>query len=272
MELKIFFFCYNFVIIISGFGIGEITFEDDRGGRLIHYEEKPQKPRGNLASLTILCFRPEVLYAMLEENQQNDSFEFGRNIIPMMMERNYRVYGYRYKGYWGYTRTVDEYWKTSMDLLGKKPKINMEEWGLRTNLEHRDIRDCQPLKVGSEAVLDNCMAYNGCVIEGTARNSILFPGVRIEKGAEVTDSVLFFNNIVQKDTRIVRTVSDVNTAFGPGCSIGGPQKGNKEGITVMGWNNHVPEKTIIGRGCTVYPQLTLDRWPVNPLADFEELR
>jgi glucose-1-phosphate adenylyltransferase len=254
------------------FGIGEITFEDDRGGRLVHYHEKPAKPRGNLASLTILCFRPEILYEMLEENQRHDSFEFGRNIIPMMMERNCKVYGYRHKGYWGYTRTVDEYWKTSMDLLGKKPKINMEQWGLRTNLEHRDIRDCQPLKVGSDALLENCMAYNGCIVEGTVRNSILFPGVRVEKGAEVTDSVLFFNNIVQQDTRIVRTVSDVNTIFGPHCSIGGPKKGDKEGITVIGWNNHVPEHTRIGCGCTVYPRLSQDNWPTDSLADFEELR
>lgn len=254
------------------FGIGDITFEDNMGGRLAHYEEKPADPKGNLASLTILCFRPEVLYEVLEENQRHNSYEFGRDIIPMMMERNLKVYGYRYKGYWGYTRTVDEYWKTSMDLLGNNPKIDMEQWGLRTNLEHRDIRDCQPLKVGSDAVLDNCMAYNGCVVEGTARNSILFPGVRIEKGAEVEDSVLFFNNIVQEGSRIVRTVSDVNTIFSPDCTIGGPKKGDREGITVIGWNNHVPEQTTIGRGCIVHPHLSLDRWSTESLQDYEELR
>lgn len=255
------------------FGIGEITFEDDRGGRLVHYEEKPAKPRGNLASLTILCFRPEVLYEMLQENQKQQSFEFGRDIIPMMMERGFRVYGFRYRGYWGYTRTVDEYWRTSMDLLGEKPKIDMELWGLRTNLEHRDIRDCQPLKVGGRAVLDNSMAYNGCHVEGSVRNSILFPGVKVEKGAEVVDSVLFFNNIVQAGARITRTVSDVNTTFGRECRIGGPRgDGPREGITVIGWNNQVPDKVRIGRGCTVYPQLGIDGWTTDSLPDNEELR
>ncbi|MCL7487963.1 MAG: sugar phosphate nucleotidyltransferase [Desulfobulbaceae bacterium] len=255
------------------FGVGEITFEDDKGGRLVHYEEKPKTPRGNLASLTILCFRPEVLYEMLEENQKHNSYEFGRDVIPMMMERNLRVYGYRYKGYWGYTRTVDEYWRTSMDLLGRDPKIDMEKWGLRTNLEHRDIRDCQPLKVGSGAIIDNSMAYNGCHIDGSVKNSILFPGVRIEKGAEVVDSVLFFNNIVQADSRITRTVSDVNTIFGPGCRIGGPPGGDvREGITVVGWNNHVPEGMQIGRGCTIYPQLGIDGWTTDNLPDNEVLR
>ena len=146
-----------------------------------------------------------------------------------MMERNFKVYGYRHRGYWGYTRTVDEYWKTSMDLLGREPKIDMEKWGLRTNLEHRDIRDCQPLKVGSNAILDNSIAYNGCHIEGTVKNSILFPGVRVEKGAEVVDSVLFFNNIVQSGSRITRSVSDVNTIFGPDCQIGGPKGDDDRG-------------------------------------------
>jgi glucose-1-phosphate adenylyltransferase len=66
----------------------------------------------------VLCFRPEVLYEILEENQSASSYEFGRDIIPMMMERNMNVHGYKFRGYWGYTGTIDEYWRTSMDLLG----------------------------------------------------------------------------------------------------------------------------------------------------------
>ncbi|MFZ5799561.1 MAG: glucose-1-phosphate adenylyltransferase family protein [Thermodesulfobacteriota bacterium] len=254
------------------FGIGEIEFEDERGGRLAAYVEKPEAPQGNLASLTILCFKTDVLYAMLEVNQKHTSFEFGRDIIPMMMQQGRKVYGYRYRGYWGYTRTVDEYWKTSMDLLGRNPKINMEEWGLRTNLDHRDIRDCQPLIVGAEGVLDNSMAYNGCHVFGTVRNSILFPGVRVELGAEVSDSILFFNNSVQRGARINRVVSDVNTVFGPKCRIGGSAEGAGGGITVVGWNNHIPGGTSIGRGCTVYPQLPPEKWNSAELADGEVLR
>jgi len=253
------------------FGIGEIEFENDRGGRLVNYEEKPMHPRGNLASLTILCFKPEVLYAVLKENQQHDSFEFGRDIIPLMMEHKYEVYGYRYRGYWGYTRTIDEYWRTSMDLLGQEPRIDMEKWGLRTNMEHRDIRDCQPLKAGPKANIDNSLVYNGCHIEGSVINSILFPGVRVEEGAEVRDSVLFFNNTVQGGTRIERTVSDVNTTFGPGCRIGGPRQNDKEGITVIGWNNQIPKQVRIGRSCIVYPHLSVDKWVRDILVDGEVL-
>ncbi len=259
------------------FGIGEFNDQDAIGGRLQSYEEKPDKPKSNMASLTILCFRPEVLYDMLLANQEqgdHGSFEFGRDIIPMMMQEKFHVYGYKFNGYWGYTRTVQEYWQTCMDLLGSNPKIDMEKWGLRTNLEHRDIRDCQPLKVGSTGTLDNTLAYNGCVIDGTVRNSILFPGVRVEKGAEVHDSVLFFNNTVKQGACLGKIVSDVNTTFGSGAMVGCDTSSDstQEAITVVGWNNTVPDNIHIGKGCTIHPHLKQDSWPSEKLADGENLQ
>ena len=256
----------------SRFGVAEIADEHAEGGRLLSYEEKPENPRGHWASLTVLCFRPEVLYEVLKENQSASSYEFGRDIIPMMMERNMKVFGYKFRDYWGYTGTVDEYWQTSMDLLGKSPKIDMEKWGLRTNLEHRGIRDCQPLKVGNGGVLENSMAYNGCIVDGTVINSILFPGVRVEKGAEVKDSVLFFNTIVQADGRLDRVVSDVNTTFGRNVRVGVAGADGPDRVTVIGWNNHVPDNMIIGSGCTVAPGISADKWPRQGLENLEELQ
>ena len=256
----------------SRFGVAEIADDFPEGGRLISYEEKPERPRSRWASLTVLCFRPAVLYEMLRLNQESDSYEFGRDIIPMMMERRLNVHGYKFHGYWGYTRTVDEYWQTSMDLLGPDPKIDMEKWGLRTNLEHRNIRDCQPAKIGRHGMLDNSMAYNGCIVDGVIRNSILFPGVRVEKGAEVVDSILFFNNRVRGGARLCRVVSDVNTEFGRDCRVGVPGVETPGNVTVIGWNNHVPAGMVIGSGCTVYPQLSPDRWPHNQMVDQEVLK
>ena len=81
----------------SRFGVAEIADEHTEGGRLVSYEEKPENPRGHWASLTVLCFRPEVLYEILKENQSASSYEFGRDIIPMMMERNMNVHGYKFR-------------------------------------------------------------------------------------------------------------------------------------------------------------------------------
>lgn len=258
----------------SRFGVAEIEGDEEEGGRLLSYEEKPASPKGNWASLTVLCFKPRVLYDILRANQEQSqgSYEFGRDIIPMLMRENYKVYGYKFKGYWGYTRTVDEYWQTSMDLLGNAPMIDMEKWGLRTNLGHRDVRDCQPIKIGSRGMLDNSMAYNGCTIDGQVTNSILFPGARVEAGAKVEDSVLFFNTVVKAGAQLSRVVSDVNTTFGSGSRIGvfnvdGPGK-----VTVIGWNNQVPDGMVIGSGCTVYPRIAPESWPDGKLADGEELQ
>ena len=254
------------------FGVAEISDEHSEGGRVISYEEKPADPKGEWASLTVLCFKPEVLYDILKENQSAGSYEFGRDIIPRMMERKMKVFGYKFDGYWGYTRTVDEYWQTSMEMLGNNPKIDMEKWGIRTNLEHRGIRDCQPMKVGSNGILDNSMAYNGCIIDGKVKNSILFPGVRVEKGAEVTDSVLFFNTVVKAGGRLERVVSDVNTTFGKNVRIGIAGTDGPDRVTVIGWNNNVPDNMIIGSGCTVAPGLAAEKWPEQGLKCSEELQ
>lgn len=255
------------------FGIGQIENELPDGGRLLSYEEKPEQPRTNWASLTILCFRPEVLYDMLSINQDNHSYEFGRDIIPLMMREKFHIYGYKFKGYWGYTRTLEEYWQTSMDLLGDKPKIDLEKWGLRTNLGHRDIRDCAPLKIGHQATLDNSLIYNGCEINGLVRNSILFPGVKIEKGAEVHDSVLFFNNTVHEGAYLRKIISDVNTTFGAGSQVGCSTHSQKhDDISVIGWNNHIPQGITIGTNCTIFPKINPDNWPEDYLQDGEVLQ
>lgn len=244
----------------SRFGVAEIADEEPHGGRLLGYEEKPENPRHTWASLTLFCFKPAVLMEVLTKNQDAASYEFGRDIIPMMMQQNYKVYGYTFRGYWGYTKTIDEYWQTSMDLLGPEPKIDMEAWGIRTNLHHRDIANRQPVRIGPQGTLSNSLAYDGCVIEGTVRNSILFPGVHVHSGAEINDSILFFDNIVHEGACLNRVVSDVDTVFSREAVVGTPAENGAAGsVTVIGSGNVVPEGIRIGSGCSVAPSLAV--WP-----------
>jgi glucose-1-phosphate adenylyltransferase len=147
-----------------------------------------------------------------------------------------------------------------MDLLGENPKIDLEAWGIRTNLEHRDVRDLQPLKVGNKASIIDAMAYNGCVIEGTVEHSILFPGCHVKKGAVVRDSVLSFNNVVEKDVRLEKVVSDVNVTIGAGSQIGREGLSEEKDATVLGWNNLIPPGSSIGSGCTIFPALPSHRF------------
>ncbi|MDT8334404.1 MAG: sugar phosphate nucleotidyltransferase [Desulfurivibrionaceae bacterium] len=238
------------------FGLADIDNEDGAiGGRILRYREKPEKPEFNWASMTIYCFRPESLYDVLAGCPSDDGdVEFGRDIIPRMMDEGRRVYGFKFSDYWGYTRTVAEYWQTNMDLLGAEPAIRIEDWGIRTNLEHRAIRDYQPLKVGSAGEIHDSLVYNGCVIDGVVERSIIFPGIKVGRGSVVRDSVLFFDNTVGENVRIRRMISDVNVTYGDGCKVGGAA-GEENLPTVIGWSNAIPAGTVIGSNCTLYPRL-----------------
>jgi glucose-1-phosphate adenylyltransferase len=248
----------------SRFGVARLDHENDsRGGRILKYWEKPANPESEWASMTVLCFKPEVLYRVLEKNQESDSYNFGKDIIPMLLEQNFKVYGYKFYGYWGYTRTINEYWQSNMDMLGSEPLIDMEKWLFRTNLEHRHIRDNEPALMGDHAVVQNSMIYNGCKIGGTVKNSILFPGVHVKRGAVVENSVIFFSNIIGANCRLNKVVSDVNNGFGRNVVVGPDTCADNTPVTMIGWNNKIPDHTTIGEGATVYPQIPGANWPIS---------
>lgn len=246
----------------SRFGVAQLGDEDgNRGGKILKYWEKPAQPESNWASLTVLCFKPKVLYKALRENQKSSSFQFGRDIIPMLIRNNYRVYGYKFCGYWGYTRTIEEFWQSNMDLLGEKPLIDLEAWGFRSNLDHRGIRDFQPVIIKEDANIKNSLIYNGCVVEGEVRNSIIFPGVHVQKGAVVESSVIFFNNEIGQNCRFNKVVADVNSSYAPNVVIGPDIESKADKVTIIGWNNHIPVQTIIEEGAIIYPNIKKSKWP-----------
>lgn len=249
----------------SRFGIGVIDDEDGHsGGRLVEYAEKPAKPASLWASMTVYLFKANLLYDVLNRNNQiGKGFEFGRDIIPKMAG-TCRLYGFKHSGYWGYTRTIDEYWQTSIDLLGENPRINPELWKVRTNLAHNAIRDRPPAILGPGAEVKNSLIYNGCRIDGKVTDSILFPGVSVGGGTEITGSILMFDVHVGAGARLERVISDVETEIGAGAEIGivGDLVPNrdypdllKSGITVIGRSCDVPAGVRIGRNCIIKPDL-----------------
>ena len=247
------------------FGLGKFgqAGEDARGGKLENYWEKPLNPQSNWASMTILCFKPEVLYRALEENHKGTSYHFGLDIIPSLLQQNLKVYGYKFCGYWGYTRTIDEYWHSSMDMLGPDPAIDLEKWLFRTNLDHRNIRDNQPALIGENATVTNSLVYNGCKVGGTVRNSILFPGVHVKNGAVVENSILFYNNIVGRECRLNKVVADVNNIFEEKVKAGPAVCDEHTAVTVIGENNTIPAGTHIGEGAVIHPELSAAAWPAH---------
>lgn len=236
----------------SRFGLGKIEDTRGPGGKLLEYAEKPEKPITNWASMTTYLFNVNVLREVLLENASNDSHEFGRDIMPDVM-RSCNVHGFKFFGYWAYSRTLEEFWQANMDILGERPRIRLSSWQLRTNLDHEAIRDRGPALIGSGSggLLNNVRIYNGVRVDGTVENSILFPGVHVGEGAEVRDSILFFDTQVGPEASVDRTISDIGVSIGKGCKIG-----KRDGrLTVIGTRTQIPREIILNEGCSIYPEL-----------------
>ncbi|MCK4603288.1 MAG: glucose-1-phosphate adenylyltransferase [Deltaproteobacteria bacterium] len=235
----------------SRFGLARISEDDPRGGRLLEYLEKPVHPASNWASMTIYLFKTEILEQALEENAGIDSHEFGRDIFPAIMSKQHKVYGYKFHGYWGYSRTLEEYWTANMDLLGERPEIKLSDWQVRTNLDHEAIRDRGPALVGPQGLINNSRIYNGVRIEGQVARSILFPGAYVGTGAVVKDSILFFDTQVGPGARVENTITDLGVSIGRDSVIGKQD----EALTVIGIRTQIPQGIKIGPGCSVHPEL-----------------
>ena len=253
------------------FGVGRLEMSaGSPGGPVVEYLEKPLTtpnwPGAKVAaSLTIHLFSVNVLHEVLENHAKlaPKTHEFGKDIIPAMLGK-YRVFGYKFASYWGYTRTIDEYWQTNMDLLGDAPKIDPERWQVRTNIEHNHIRDRIPAIISDRAEIGNSLIYSGCKIAGKVENSILFPGVEVEAGAVIKDSILMFDVHVAANSHLQKIIADSHVAIGPECRIGfgDPAIPNEDypqllqsGITLIGRGVSMPGERQIGCNCIVQPNL-----------------
>lgn len=250
------------------FGLGTIKQEKGLpGGRLLDYQEKPAEPQSQWASLTIYLFNTPILLDIIRKIlPKREMNEFGRDILPWLVHQ-VRVFGYCFSGYWGYTRTLDEYWQTHMELLQARTKIDLKSWEIRSNLEHERIQDRQPAMVGPKAHLDQVLLTNGCQVEGRVKRSILFPGVCIEEGAVVEDSILFYDTIIESGAVVKKTIADKRVRVGEKTRIGGEVNppGNQafpqllsSGLTVIGRNTHLPPRMRVGSNCILFPHLEED--------------
>ncbi len=241
----------------SRFGQAVIADDGLSGGRILEYVEKPATPISNWVSLTIFVFKTHVLEELLQANVTAVSHEFGRDILPNLV-KNYRFFGYKFHGYWAYSRTLEEYWSANMAILGTYPAIDLQQWRVRTNLDHEAIRDRPPAIIGPSAVLCNVRCYNGVQVEGRVENTILFPGVRVEKGAEVKNSILFFDTHVQSGVRLNRAITDIGVRIGRNCAVGGVEQGERSELAVIGMKAAIADGVVVPAGGRVLPRAIVE--------------
>jgi glucose-1-phosphate adenylyltransferase len=177
--------------------------------------------------LTIYVFRTEFLYEGLKKVspylKQKETVEFGRDLIPVLVNENpnkYRIYGYKHSGFWGYTRTLAEFWQANMSLLFQRNQIDLEKWQVRTNLDHRGIRDRQPAVVKKNANVKNSLICNGCIVHGEVVNSILSPGVVVGKNARVYNSIIMFDTKIHEQAFLNNVILDVDIDVASKISLG----------------------------------------------------
>ncbi|MBN2494044.1 MAG: glucose-1-phosphate adenylyltransferase [Deltaproteobacteria bacterium] len=261
----------------SRFGFAEV----DGKGRVIGYEEKPAEPRSDLVSLTIYLFRTEVLIARLEENARTGrSLQLYDEVLPAMVSSD-KVFAYEHDGYWRYARSVDTYHGAHMDLLGDEPAIRLGDWGVRTRKQLRGLGDQPPARIESSAECVDAIVSPGARVAGRVRRSVLSPGVEVEAGAEVVDSVVLHDCKVRAGARVDRAVLDKGVEVGAGARIGlgSPDVPNCDipralasGVSLVGKAARVPEGAEVGRNCIVEPELGEGDWPAAALESGRTLR
>jgi glucose-1-phosphate adenylyltransferase len=243
------------------FGIMDVDAND----RIIKFTEKPKQAQSTLASMGIYVFNTDFLLRHLEEDGQDptSAHDFGKNLIPKMVA-NDKVYAYPFSGYWVDVGTIHSYWETNLALLADPPPLDLADpsWVIHTRSKERP-----PVRIGPGGVTQDSLLSNGCVINGTVIHSVLSPGVRVEAGAVVRDSVIMDDTVIGPGAVVDRCVLDKEIEIGPGAQLGvGDDNTPNElepanintGITIAGKRARVPAGAVIGRNCRIDPNITED--------------
>ena len=207
----------------SRFGI----MNTNETGRIVEFEEKPEKPKSNLASMGIYIFNWKLLRKMLLADMKNpeSSHDFGKDIIPTMLADEKTLFAYKFKGYWKDVGTIDSLWEANMDLLSKNNALDLNDssWKIYTE----DVT-ALPQFVGADADIDRAFITQGCVINGTVKNSVLFTGVKVATGAKVIDSVLMPGVVVAEGAVVTRALVADKVKIGKNAVVGSADSENIE--------------------------------------------
>lgn len=199
----------------SRFGI----MNTDETGRIVEFEEKPEHPKSNLASMGIYIFNWKLLRRMLTADMKNpdSSHDFGKDIIPQLLADGKTLFAYQFKGYWKDVGTIDFLWEANMDLLDKNNELDLNDptWKIYTE----DV-SIPPQYIGETADIKRAFITQGCIIDGTVHNSVLFTGARVSENAKVIDSVLMPGVEIAEGATVTRALVAANTKIGKGAVVG----------------------------------------------------
>ena len=207
----------------SRFGI----MNTDGNGRIVEFEEKPEHPKSNLASMGIYIFNWKLLRKILLADMKNpDSHhDFGKDVIPCLLNDNKTLAAYKFKGYWKDVGTIDSLWEANMDLIDSRNELNLNDptWKIYT-----EDTPALPQYIGPNAKIDKAFITQGCVVEGEVKHSVLFTGCKVGEGAKIIDSVLMPGVEVAAGTVVQRALVADNVKIGQNAVVGSADSENIE--------------------------------------------
>lgn len=233
----------------SRFGI----LATDGDDRVTDFVEKPENPPSNLASMGIYVFSWEKARRYLEADAEDEtsSHDFGKDVIPAMLGAGERLFAHRFEGYWRDVGTIDSLWEANMDLLDESSELDMSDESWKIYSRNPNL---PAARIGSGAVLDECMVAEGCEVEGEITHSLLFQGVRVGKGARVVDSVVMRGARIGDGAVIERAVIAENAQVGADAHIGQPDGK----LCVLGPDSWVAPGAAVSAGASIEPNETVE--------------
>ncbi len=230
---------------------------DDKG-RIHEFAEKPQNPKSTLASMGVYIFTWDVLrgYLLRDEQMQDSDHDFGKDIIPAMLSEERRLYAYKFTGYWKDVGTIQAFWESNMDLVKRVPEFNLYDPAWRTYTPN-PVKP--PHYVAPSGSIKTSVIAEGCMIYGTVRNSVLFPGAFVGKDTLIENSIIMSNTHVGEGCVLDHCIVGESTVVGNRVVIGkGEDMPNEDkpgvyssGITVVGEHAEIPDDAIIGKNVMI---------------------
>ncbi|MEE1155761.1 MAG: glucose-1-phosphate adenylyltransferase [Acutalibacteraceae bacterium] len=222
---------------------------------IYEFEEKPKNPKSTNASMGIYVFSWEKLrkYLELDEANPDSSNDFGKDVLPAMLNGGERMFAYPFAGYWKDVGTIDSLWEANMDLLDPNTTLDLSDEKEKIFSRNPSM---SPQYIGENANIQNSLVSDGCDIDGNVEFSVLFPGVTVGTGATVTDSILMPGVIVEDGAIVEYAIVSENAIIKKNAHIGARPETYKDkdkwGIAVVG------DGITVGEGCTVEPQAMVD--------------
>ncbi|MCI9006009.1 MAG: glucose-1-phosphate adenylyltransferase [Lachnospiraceae bacterium] len=248
----------------------------DENKQIMEFEEKPENPRSNLASMGIYIFNWSVLKEALVTMSEQSNCDFGKHIIPYCRENGRRLFAYEYNGYWKDVGTLGSYWEANMELIDLIPEFNLYEeyWKIYTKSDA-----IEPQYIAADAVTERCIIGEGAEIYGEVHGSVIGSGVTIGKNSVVYDSIIMRDTVIGDNVTITKSIIAENVKIGDNVELGvGEEVENKMnksvysfGLVTIGEDSVIPSGVKVGKNTAIAGVTAKEDYPDGILASGESI-